>query len=92
MLTYGRERSTRFKASGGAGEAGHAGVRTAGVNSAATEINVQDASLSKLTKKFSAGNAKKLLDAPLDRIELAKARLPYEALDQLTMEILMGVA
>jgi xylose isomerase len=56
------------------------------------EINVQDAALSKLTKKFSAGNAKKLLDAPLDRIELAKARLPYEALDQLTMEILMGVA
>jgi xylose isomerase len=55
------------------------------------EINVQDASLSKLTKKFSAGNAKKLLDAPLDRIELAKARLPYEELDQLTMEILMGV-
>jgi xylose isomerase len=56
------------------------------------EINVQDASLSRLTKKFSAGNAKKLLNAPLDRIELAKARLPYEELDQLTMEILMGVA
>ena len=39
----------------------------------------------------AAGNAKKLLDAPLDRVELAKARLPYERLDQLTMEVLMGV-
>ena len=26
-----------------------------------------------------------------DRVELAKARLPYEQLDQLTMEVLMGV-
>ena len=33
----------------------------------------------------------KLLEAPLDRVELAKARLPYEELDQLTMEVLMGV-
>jgi xylose isomerase len=55
------------------------------------EINVEDAGLSKLTKRFSAGNARKLLEAPLDRIELAKARLPYEQLDQLTMEVLMGV-
>jgi xylose isomerase len=53
-------------------------------------INKQDAAMSKLTKKFSAGNAKKLLEAPLDRVELAKDRLPYEQLDQLTMEILMG--
>ncbi|HWE95687.1 MAG TPA: xylose isomerase [Tepidisphaeraceae bacterium] len=54
-------------------------------------INVQDAGLSKLTKKYSSANAKKLLAAPLDRVELAKARLPYEQLDQLTMEVLMGV-
>jgi len=54
-------------------------------------INAQDAGLSKLTKKFSAANAKKLLAAPLDRVELAKARLPYERLDQLTMEVIMGV-
>ena len=54
-------------------------------------INKQDASLSKLTKKYSSGGAKKLLAAPLDRIELAKAPLPYEKLDQLTMEVLMGV-
>jgi xylose isomerase len=55
------------------------------------EINAGDAAYEKLTKSFSPQNAKKLLDAPLDRIELAKARLPYERLDQLTMELIMGV-
>jgi xylose isomerase len=54
------------------------------------EINVADSALSKLTRKFSDGNAKKLLAANLDRVELARARLPYEQLDQLTMEVLMG--
>jgi xylose isomerase len=55
------------------------------------EINAGDVAYEKLTKSFSPANAKKLLDAPLDRIELAKARLPYERLDQLTMEVIMGV-
>ena len=55
------------------------------------EINVQDASLSKLTKRFSKESAKKLLAAPLDRMKLADAPLQYEKLDQLTMEVLMGV-
>ncbi len=54
-------------------------------------INVQDSLLSKLTAKYSKSNAQKLLDAPLDRVELAEAPLPYERLDQLTMEVLMGV-
>ena len=54
-------------------------------------INADDVAMSKLTKKFSTGNAKKLLEAPLDRIELAKARLPYEQLDQLSNEVLMGI-
>ena len=56
-----------------------------------TQINVRDAGLEKLTRKFSADSAKKLLAAPLDRVELANAPLPYEKLDQLTMEVLMGV-
>jgi xylose isomerase len=55
-----------------------------------TVINAKSEPLSKLTKKFSPENAKKLLAAPLDRVELAKARLPYEQLDQLTMEVLLG--
>lgn len=54
------------------------------------DINVQDQGLSKLTREYSTGNARKLLESPLDREELAKARLPYERLDQLTMEVLLG--
>ena len=54
------------------------------------QINQEDQSLSKLTRKYSSGNARKLLDAPLDRHTLADAPLPYEKLDQLTMEVLMG--
>jgi xylose isomerase len=55
------------------------------------EINVGDSNLEKLTKKFAADNARKLLDAPFDRAALAAHPLPYERLDQLTMEVLMGV-
>jgi xylose isomerase len=55
------------------------------------EINAEDAAMSRLTRRFSAQSAKKLLAAPLNRETLAKARLPYERLDQLTMEVLMGV-
>jgi xylose isomerase len=55
------------------------------------QINVEDPALSRLTKRFSEQNAKKLLNTNLDRVELAAAPLPYEKLDQLTMEVLMGV-
>jgi len=55
------------------------------------EINVNEPLLGKLTKKYSSKNAKKLLSTPLDRVTLAEAALPYEKLDQLTMEIIMGV-
>src|SRR5450432_4847319 len=61
------------------------------IQSLLDEINVADNSLAKITRKFSVAGSKKLLDAKLDRVELAKARLPYERLDQLTMEIIMGV-
>jgi xylose isomerase len=54
------------------------------------EVNADDP-VSKLTRKYSGQNAKKLLNTPLDRIELARKPLPYERLDQLTMEVLMGV-
>ncbi len=51
----------------------------------------QDDPIGRVTKKFSSANAKKLLGAPLDRVKLAEEPLPYERLDQLTMEVLMGV-
>ncbi len=54
------------------------------------QINKPD-NLSKLTRSYSSANAKKLLAAPLNRKTLADAPLPYEKLDQLTMEVLMGV-
>jgi xylose isomerase len=54
-------------------------------------VNVQDAGLSRLTARYSKSNAAKLLDAALDRVDLAAAPLPYERLDQLTMEVLLGV-
>jgi xylose isomerase len=55
------------------------------------QINVADAPTEKLTRKFSKRNARQLSALPLDRNKLADARLPYEELDQLTMELLMGV-
>jgi xylose isomerase len=53
-------------------------------------VNVQDAALSKLMARYSKSNSAKLLDASLDRVDLAAAPLPYERLDQLTMEVLLG--
>ncbi len=60
------------------------------IQSILKKVNVDDP-ISRVTRRFSRANAKKLLAAPLDRIKLAKAPLPYEKLDQLTMEVLMGV-
>jgi xylose isomerase len=64
--------------------------RDAEIQGLLQQINKTDP-ISKLTRKFSGQNAKKLLNASLDRTELAKSPLPYEKLDQLTMELLMGV-
>jgi xylose isomerase len=55
------------------------------------QINQEDTGLSSLTARYNPERAAKLLNAPLDRVELAGAPLPYEKLDQLTMEVLMGV-
>ena len=55
------------------------------------EINVKNAVLEKLTRTYSKTSAKRLLAVPFDHPRLANARLPYEKLDQLTMELLMGL-
>jgi xylose isomerase len=55
------------------------------------QIDVQDSALSRLMRKFSPSSARRLLAANLDRVKLAQSPLPYERLDQLTMEVLMGV-
>ncbi|MGH9308233.1 MAG: xylose isomerase, partial [Vicinamibacterales bacterium] len=41
--------------------------------------------------KYSAGNHQQLLGKSLDRVEIASKGLAYEKLDQLTMEVLLGV-
>jgi xylose isomerase len=43
------------------------------------------------TTKYSKQGAKEILDHPFDRAALAAKKLPYERLDQLTMEVLFGV-
>ncbi len=55
------------------------------------QVKTAGGGVDKLVKKFSPQNAKKLLEARLDRVELANMPLRYEELDQLTMEVLMGV-
>ncbi|MBV8781391.1 MAG: xylose isomerase [Phycisphaerae bacterium] len=65
--------------------------RDAEIQALVKQAAVQENSLSKLTKKYSGESAKKLLAAALDRHEISRDPLPYEKLDQLTMEILMGV-
>lgn len=50
-----------------------------------------DRQLAALTNKYSPAKAKKLLALALDRRELAARRLPYEQLDQLVFDLLMGV-
>jgi xylose isomerase len=55
------------------------------------QINIEDSAMTKLTRKFSSSSARKLIDLRFDRAALAASPLPYERLDQLTMEILLGV-
>jgi len=51
-------------------------------------VNSEDNGVGKLTRKYSSANAKKLLAESLDRVQLANVALPYERLDQLTLEVL----
>lgn len=54
------------------------------------EINVGDARLEELVGSFSEKAVEKLKGMRFDRKKLGKRGLPYERLDQLTMEVLMG--
>lgn len=55
------------------------------------EINIGESKLESLVSGFSAANAEALKKIKFDRKGLGSRGLPYEKLDQLTMEILMGV-
>jgi xylose isomerase len=54
------------------------------------EIHVHDERLESLVANFSARNVAALKSARFDRKKLGARGIPYEKLDQLTMEIIMG--
>lgn len=56
-----------------------------------TEIRSRESKLGPAMRSYSSQNAKKILAADLDRKQLAATSLPYERLDQLTVELLLGV-
>lgn len=56
------------------------------------KINRSGKDIDALTGEFSAGRAETLLAMEFDRAKLADRPLPYEQLDQRTMEIITGVA
>jgi xylose isomerase len=55
------------------------------------DIDRKNAKLSKLIGKFTKANAKALLATDLDRVKLAAKPMPYEELDQLVGELIMGI-
>jgi xylose isomerase len=56
-----------------------------------SEINADDGSMSKYFGKYSAQKASALREQPFDRKVLGARGLKYERLDQLTVELLLGV-
>ncbi len=56
-----------------------------------TEILADDGTYSYLSGGYSADKAKQLKNTTFDRVALGARGLPYEQLDQLTIELLLGV-
>ncbi|HEU5317905.1 MAG TPA: xylose isomerase [Chloroflexota bacterium] len=55
------------------------------------EILVHDAELERLTATYTKENAAQLGARTFDREDIGRHRLPYERLDQLTIDLLLGV-
>ncbi len=55
------------------------------------EINYDDNSLTPYLGKYNRQNAAMLKNMPLDRASIASRGLLYERLDQLTIDLLLGV-
>jgi xylose isomerase len=55
------------------------------------EINASDGSLDGVTGRYSRDNASALKSTTLDRAAMGERGLPYERLDQLTIDLLLGV-
>jgi xylose isomerase len=61
------------------------------IQSVLVEINAEDESMKQYFGKYSPEKAKALKAQPFDRAAIAGRGLQYEKLDQLTVEILLGV-
>lgn len=61
------------------------------IQSLLTEIRTSSPDFDEPLGAYSRTKAEQIKKLPLDRIELAKKLLPYERLDQLTVDILFGV-
>ena len=55
------------------------------------EINADDGSLNEFSGKYSTGKAAALKATTFDRVALGQRGQPYEQLDQLTIDLLLGV-
>ncbi|MAE61518.1 MAG: xylose isomerase [Planctomycetaceae bacterium] len=65
--------------------------RDRSIQSLVHQINRHDRATATLTRNFTKTNARKLHSTVFDRRKLARQPLPYEKLDQLTMDLIMGV-
>ncbi len=61
------------------------------IQSLLAEINADDGSLTPFAGKYSADKAKSLKAYEFDRVALGQRGQPYEKLDQLTVDLLLGV-
>jgi len=61
------------------------------IQSQVTEINADDGSMSRYFGSYSAEKAEALKAESFDRLALSQRGLRYERLDQLTVEVLLGV-
>jgi len=61
------------------------------IQSIIAEINADDGSLSSLVGKYTSEKAERLKAQSFDRVALGQRGLNYERLDQLTVEVLLGV-
>jgi xylose isomerase len=61
------------------------------IQSLLAEINADDGTFDYLNGGYSASSANQLKGVAFDRVALGQRALPYERLDQLTVELLLGV-
>jgi xylose isomerase len=61
------------------------------IQSLRAQINVRRGALASITAKYTKDAKDKLRKMKFDRVAMGSRGLPYERLDQLTMELLMGI-